>query len=123
MKTQIQKNWRMMAKWIARDKEKESATEGSERLADYAKLRNLCAELIGIDTPEMVQNRIAMQGPQGYIENSPELYGQSLNETIRKYYKGGSFVESKDDCDVELSENDKAIVDATLHTGDVEKPL
>jgi len=38
---------------------------------------SLCAELIGVDTPAMIQDRIAAQGTlQGYIENSPETYGR-----------------------------------------------
>lgn len=37
----------------------------------------LCGELIGQDTPAMMQDRIAVQGTlQGYIDNSPETYGR-----------------------------------------------
>lgn len=50
----------------------------------------LCGELIGQDTPAMIQDRIAAQGTlQGYIENSPETYGRKCATLVPHSIVGG----------------------------------
>lgn len=89
-----------------------------------AEFNALCAELVGQDTPEMVQARIAMESTaQGYRENSPETYGRTLRETRQKYlgdvhnYKPSM---AGNDCSPELSEVESALVSTMGHTVEVE---
>lgn len=57
-------------------------------------------------------------------ENSPELYGMDPDDIARKY---GSLVPvmviDKQDCDCELDEKDKFLVDSAAHLGNSEEPL
>lgn len=59
----------------------------------------LCGELIGQDTPTMIQDRIAAQGTlQGYVENAPELYGRKCATLEPHGIAGGA------DCDADNGE-------------------
>lgn len=80
-------------------------------------------QFIGIDTPAMAQDRIAMQGSQGYIENCPELYGKSIAQTQSRYYDPLPCHSGKNDADCEMDEQSAAIIGATIHAGDVEAPM
>jgi hypothetical protein len=89
-----------------------------------AEFNALCAELVGVDTPEMVQNRIACESTaQGNRENSPETYGRTLRQTRQKYlgdvhnYKPSM---AGNDCGPELSEVESALVSTMGHTVEVE---
>jgi hypothetical protein len=88
-------------------------------------LANLCNELIGIDTPAIIHDRNCDAMGKAYVlENSPELYGRTLRQTRQKYMGDIRACHvGRNDCDVEMEEQDKAIIGATLHSGDVEKPL
>ncbi len=72
------------------------------------------AEFIGIDTPEMKQNRIACESTaQGYRENSPELYGRTSTPMFPNgmpvFHGAGVSV------DPELTEIEQGIVGASGH--------
>lgn len=74
----------------------------------------LCLELVGVDTEEMKQNRIACESTaQGYRENSPELYGRSSTPMFPNgmpvLHGGGN------SCDLELSEMEKTVVSSMGH--------
>lgn len=85
-------------------------------------LHNLAKELIGIDTPDIVQNRIACESTtQGNRENSPELYGRTLRETRQKYMGDvHNFKPTKSNCDPELNEIESIIVAKSGHNVEVE---
>ena len=53
--------------------------------------------------------------PRLQKERHPETYGMSLAETIRHYYKGASLVRVKNDCDQEMEERERTIVNAISH--------
>ena len=90
---------------------------------EYARLLNLTAELVGVDTPAMQRDRVAMESTaQGYRENTPELYGQSLRQVRQKY--AGDVRDYKPslagpDCNPELSETESALVQTSGHNQDV----
>lgn len=83
--------------------------------SDLAPLGALCAELIGQDTPEQAQARLADVGTvQGYTENSPELYG-TLRQTRQKYFGDVRACHASGaSCDVELDPVDKALATTVL---------
>ena len=80
----------------------------------------LCGELVGIDTPEQKQARVAMESTaQGNRENSPELYG-TLKQTRQKYFGNVRACHiTSQACDVELDDNAQALVSSISNGANV----
>src|ERR1044072_6185029 len=73
-------------------------------------LNALANELIGIDSPEILAARIADEGYQAHIENSPELYGMDKLREVDRYghlYNDPTAAPIGAGCDVELDEISK----------------
>lgn len=81
-------------------------------------LADLSRELVGIDTPEMIQARIASEGTvQGYRENCPELYGRATQAPFAMFANGlPTFHKPGATADCELSEVESALVQTAGHT-------
>lgn len=75
----------------------------------------LCGELVGVDTPEILQARIAHEGSNGYRENNEDTYGMTERELAMRYGASVSMVSGAQDCDQELDETSQALVNATGH--------
>lgn len=80
----------------------------------------ICGELIGIDTPEQKQARVAMESTaQGYTEGKANLDGSySYDKASAPIYPNGLPVLHSPgiDCDVELDEIGASLVATTLGT-------
>lgn len=93
------------------------AKDNAEILVDYVALRNLCSELIGIDTEEQKQARIACQSTlAGHTENSPETYGTSYHEMCNKYNQLFTITAPNGDCQAEPDEMGQVIIATTTGT-------
>lgn len=99
------------AEWLA-----DGGLRNADHAPELAALSALSAELIGQDTPEQIQARIASEGTvNGYRENCPELYGRDLDKGDASAYtlhtRTGGFA------DCELDEISRTVVASASHQG------
>jgi len=72
--------------------------------------------------PELIKEREAWDklgnGVTPYLENSPENYGNSVKQTLKKYYSTQAIGDNGTDANAELDEIGATIVSSTIHTNE-----
>lgn len=124
MKNPLAKQFSKHARHIAK---RYVADEAQDIIRALANLRNLTAQIRMEVAPVIGAMRDAddyqTNGYKSLLPNNPETYGLSTGQLQAKYHNPLACHSGKNDCDVEMDEQSAAIVGATIHTGDEQKPL